>query len=152
MHGLEVEHNPNCSLWKLTPCRFPWCIWGMCMCMYVFECSLPPLVDTILNPPPQGFWEIDSPSRPDESSDFFPPSIILAFLSTICHYRDLNLVICILWPDTWAQREPICVGGVSGQRRRLIWDQCRHQDDLTGSKVCQCVNLSHDFFEKPFCH
>lgn len=51
---------------------------------------------------------------------FFPPSIILAFLSTICHYRELHLVICVLWPDTCAQREPICVGGVSGQRRRLI--------------------------------
>lgn len=58
---------------------------------------------------------------------FFPPSIILAFLSTICHYRELHLVICVLWPDTCAQREPICVGGVSGQRRRLISDQsaCR---------------------------
>lgn len=80
----------------------------------------------------------------------FPPSIILAFLSTICHYRELHLVICVLWPDTCAQREPICVGGVSGQRRRLIWDQsaCRRLQEprrvgscarLADSSLCRCL-------------
>lgn len=138
MHGLEVENTPNCSLWKPTPCRHPRGIVGlMCKYMYVLECSLPQLAATILNSRPQAFSEQDSPSRPDESSDFFPPSIILAFLSTICHYSLLHLVICVLWPDTCTQREPICVGGVSGQRRQLISDQwiCRRPENRAGSHL-----------------
>lgn len=89
------------------------------------------------------FWIPDhrlfkSKTAPDESSsDFFTPSIILAFLSTICHYSLLHLVICVLWSDTCTQREPICVGGVSGQRRWLISDQwiCRRPENLAGSNL-----------------
>lgn len=67
---------------------------------------------------------------------FFPPSIILAFLSTVCHYGELHLVICVLWPDTCAQREPICVGGASRQRRRLISDQWAYRGLEDLSLVC----------------
>lgn len=145
VRGLGGENTPNCALWKRSRCRYLRRFGGLlCVCVHVCSRAFLPLTGNynfeFLNH--RLFKSKAAPAGQMKVVILFPPSIILAFSSTICHYRELHLVICVLWPDTCAQREPICVGGVSGQRRRLIWDQsaCRRLQEPR--RVGSCARLA----------